>query len=122
MTGYRASTWITEERTWMIRCFTAYLYANVNTIMDKIGLRKASFLPTNKAVNDAAADLYQRGAGKGNGMMLIERLIPVFGMMLHLPLLQGMVVRKDKGRVPTNVSIVSLLLSSILMAYASFAT
>ncbi|XP_047948699.1 cellulose synthase-like protein E1 isoform X3 [Salvia hispanica] len=153
MTGYPTSTWITEQRMWMIRSFTSYFYANMYTIMDKIGLRKATFLPTNKAVDEAAAELYQRGvynfeapsvfmvpmctlyminmgsfvagiwqAGKGNGMMLIESLIPLFGMILHLPLLQGMVVRKDKGRVPTNVSIVSLLLSSIVMAYASFAT
>ncbi|XP_042058221.1 cellulose synthase-like protein G2 [Salvia splendens] len=152
-TGYRTSTWITEQRMWTIRCFTAYLYANVNTIMDKIGWRKASFLLTSKAADEAAAELYRKGmynfdapsllivpmctlyminmgsfvagiwqAGKGNGMMLIESLIPVFGIILNLPLLQGMVVRKDKGRVPTNVSIVSLLLSSIVMAYASFAT
>ncbi|KAG6423323.1 hypothetical protein SASPL_113717 [Salvia splendens] len=149
MTGYGARTWITEQRMWVIRSFTSYFYANMYTIMDKIGLRKASFLPTNKAVDEAAAELYQRGvynfeapsvfmvpmctlyminmgsfvagilhAGKGNGMMLIECLISLFGMILHLPLLQGMVVRKDKGSVPTNVSIVSLLLSSIVMAYA----
>ncbi|KAL1562118.1 cellulose synthase-like protein G2 [Salvia divinorum] len=153
--GYRMRTWITEQRMWMIRSFTSYFYGNMNTIMDKIGLRKASFLPTNKAVDEAAAELYQKGmynfeapplfmvpmctlyminmgsfvagiarvlhAEKGKGM-LIESSIPLFGMIIHLPLLQGMVVRKDKGRVPTNVSVVSLLLSSIVVGFAAFAT
>lgn len=153
--GYPIRVCFTEQRVWMFRSLTSYLFANLNTAMDKIGLVKASFLPTNKVTNEGADKLYQMGkynfeapnlfmvplctlyifnlasflvgfarilhGGKGSEM-LIEAFIPLFGITLHLPLLEGMVLRKDNGRVPTNVSLISLVVSSVLLAYASFAS
>ncbi|XP_057771368.1 cellulose synthase-like protein G2 [Salvia miltiorrhiza] len=151
--GYPIRTWITEQRMWMMRSFTSYFYANIYTIMDKMGLKKASFLPTDKAVDEGAATLYEKGVYnfeapslfmvpfctlymlnlasflvgfvrilRGEKGMLIEAFIPLFGLVLHLPLLEGMVVRKDKGRVPTKDFVASLLVSSMLLVlgYAAF--
>lgn len=153
--GYPIRTFLTEQRVWMFRSLTSYLFANLNTVMDKIGLIKASFLPTNKVADEVADQLYQMGvynfeapnlfmvplctlyilnlssflvgfarilhAGERNEM-LIEALIPLFGITLHFRLLEGMVLRKDKGRVPTNISLISVVVSSILVAYVSFAS
>lgn len=153
--GYPIRTSLTEQRVWMFRSFTSYLYANLNTVMEKTGLIKASFLPTNKVANEVADKLYQKGlynfeapnlfmvplctlyifnlasfligfarvlhVGERNEM-LMEAFIPIFGITLHFPLLEGMVVRKDRGRVPTNISLISVVVSSILVAYVSFSS
>lgn len=150
---YPIRTWLGEQRMWMIKSFTSYLYASLNLVMDKVGLVKASFLPTNKTVDEGASKLYQMGiynfqaptlfmvplctlyvlnltsflvgfarilhGGKEN-VMLVEAFIPLFGVILHFPFLEGMVLRNDKGRVSTNVSLVSIVVSSTLLASALF--
>ncbi|XP_075516510.1 quillaic acid 3-O-glycosyltransferase CSL1-like isoform X1 [Primulina tabacum] len=39
--------------------------------------------------------------------MLIQTFIPLFGMTVNYPLLEGMVLRKDKGRVLPSISLIS---------------
>lgn len=153
--GYPIRTWFGEQRMWMIKSLTSHLYANLNLVMDKVGLVKASFLPTNKVVDEGASKLYQMGIynfqaptlfmvplctlyilnltsflvgfarilhgdhDKEN-VMLVEAFIPLFGVILHFPFLEGMVLRNDKGRVSTYVSLVSIVVSSTLLASALF--
>ncbi|KAL2469764.1 Cellulose synthase-like protein G2 [Abeliophyllum distichum] len=60
-TGDSIQTWAIEQRLWMLRSFTSYMYGTLNAILERIGLREASFLPTNKAVNDEQSKLYRMG-------------------------------------------------------------
>ncbi|CAI9771278.1 unnamed protein product [Fraxinus pennsylvanica] len=60
-TGHSIRTWAIEQRIWMLRSLTCYMYGTLNGILEIIGLREASFLPTNKAVNDEQSKLYQMG-------------------------------------------------------------
>lgn len=122
--------------------------------MEKIGLIKASFVPTNKVMDDEVSKLYEMRKynyqapaafmvplcslymlnlaafvvgfgrilhnGKGNEMVM-QGFVPVFGLILHFPLLEGMVLRKDKGRVSSSVSLVSTVISSMVLACATLA-
>ncbi|KAH6757097.1 hypothetical protein C2S53_019700 [Perilla frutescens var. hirtella] len=150
--GHSIKTWSNEQRMWMIKSLTCYFFAALNTSMEKIGLIKASFVPTNKVMDDEGAKLYQMGKynfqaptpfmvplctlyilnlasfviglgrilqnGKTNEM-LMQSFVPLFGILLNFPLLEGMVLRKDKGRVSTSVSLISAVISSIVLAYAA---
>ncbi|KAH6796381.1 hypothetical protein C2S51_037367 [Perilla frutescens var. frutescens] len=150
--GHSIKTWSNEQRMWMIKSLTSYFFAALNTSMEKIGLSKASFVPTNKVMDEEGAKLYQMGKynfqapapfmvplctlyilnlasfviGLGrilqNGKryeMVMQAFVPLFGIVLNFPLLEGMVLRKDKGRVSTSISLVSATISSIVLAYSA---
>ncbi|KAK4425535.1 Cellulose synthase-like protein G2 [Sesamum alatum] len=151
-TGHSIRTWSNEQRMWMMKSLTSFLYATLEAVMEKIRLTKASFLPTNKVVDDEQAKRYQMGVhdfqapalfmiplcslyilnvasfiiGFGRimqtqkwGEMFIQAFIPFFATILHFPLLEGMVLRKDKGRVSPSVSLLSAVISTIFVSFAS---
>ncbi|KAK4425538.1 Cellulose synthase-like protein G1 [Sesamum alatum] len=150
--GHSIRTWSNEQRMWMMKSLTSYLFAALEVVMEKLGLAKARFLPTNKVVDDEQAKLYQMGVydfrapalfmvplcslyilnvasfiiGFGRimqtqkwGEMFIQAFIPFFATILHFPLLEGMVLRKDKGRVSPSVSLLSAVISTIFVSFAA---
>ncbi|VFQ63315.1 unnamed protein product [Cuscuta campestris] len=51
-----------EVRVWMMKSGTGYLYALVNSVLDKFGMHETNFNVTNKAgADDEQAMLYERG-------------------------------------------------------------
>lgn len=56
----------------------------------------------------------------GEMHMHMQVLVSLLGLILHYPLFEGMVLRKDKGRVSSSVSLLSAIISSILLASASY--
>ncbi|XP_073156436.1 cellulose synthase-like protein G2 isoform X2 [Henckelia pumila] len=52
--------------------------------------------------------------------MLIQASIPLFGMTLNYPLLEGMVLRKDKGRVLPSISLISIAVCIVFLSSCSF--
>ncbi|KAL0388458.1 UNVERIFIED_CONTAM: Cellulose synthase-like protein G1 [Sesamum radiatum] len=152
LTGHSIRTWSNEQRMWMMKALTSYLFAGLEVVMEKIGLTKTSFLPTNKVDDDQQTKCYQMGIynfqaparfmvplcslymlnvgsliiGFGRimqtqkwGEMLLQALIPLFATVLHFPLLEGMVLRKDKGRVSPSVFLLSAVISTIFLSFAS---
>ncbi|XP_057771367.1 cellulose synthase-like protein E6 [Salvia miltiorrhiza] len=153
--GDSIKTWWAEQRVWMMKSLTSYLFASVNASLEKMGLNKASFVPTNKVTDDEAEKLYQMGKydfqapplfmlilctlyllnlasfvvgfvkilqnGKMMNAMVMQAFLPLYGVVLHLPLMEGMVLRKDKGRVSPSVSLLSAVISSLALAYAAIA-
>ncbi|XP_027165343.1 cellulose synthase-like protein G1 [Coffea eugenioides] len=59
--GHSIRTWMHEQRMWMIKSVTCYFYGSLNGIMEKIGMREASFLPTDKAEDEGRTKLYKSG-------------------------------------------------------------
>ena len=51
-------TWKNEQRMWMMRTVSQF-YGSVDAIMEKMGIRDANFLPTNKVVDDKQVKRYQ---------------------------------------------------------------
>lgn len=45
----------------MIRGVTSYFYGSLDAILNKLGVREASFLPTNKVTDDEQFKLYEMG-------------------------------------------------------------
>ncbi|XP_059291169.1 cellulose synthase-like protein G2 isoform X1 [Lycium ferocissimum] len=150
--GGTMRAWWNEWRVWMIKSITAYFYGTLDAILKLIGFRKASFLPTNKVVDDERLKRYQMGiydfqASKmlivplvtlvilnmisfiwGTGKVIFEgRFRDFFGqvflsffiLMVNYPIIEGMILRKDKGSIPLFVTFLSILLSFPLLFLGS---
>jgi hypothetical protein len=61
LTGGSFQSWRNEQRIWMMKSVTTYLHGSLDAIMKKMGMREASFFPTNKVVDDEQVNLYQMG-------------------------------------------------------------
>ncbi|KAI7979639.1 Cellulose synthase-like protein G2 [Camellia lanceoleosa] len=153
-TGGSIQTWSNEQRMWMIRSITSHLYGSLDAFMKRMGMRTASFQPTNKAVDDEQLKRYQMGKFdfQASNMLIVPvvtlvilNLVSLFGgvtrmvvingsfnemfvqvglsffiVSMSYPIVEGMVVRKDKGRVPISVSILSAVISMIYLLLGSF--
>ncbi|KAL7220162.1 hypothetical protein ACSBR2_013096 [Camellia fascicularis] len=152
-TGGSIQTWSNEQRMWMIRSVTSHLYGSLDAFMKRMGMREASFQPTNKAVDDEQLKRYQMGKFdfQASNMLIVPvvtlvilNLVSLFGGVTRMvvingsfnemfvqvglsffivsmtyPIVEGMVVRKDKGRVPISVSILSAVISMIYLLLGS---
>lgn len=128
----------------MIKSVTAYTYGSIDAMMKWVGLRKASFVPTNKVSDEGKFTLYQKGKFNyqtstvllapivalvilnmvslvgGVARMLVtgtwkhmfgQVFLTLYVVVVNFPVIEGMLMRKDEGRVPVSVSILSLILS-----------
>ncbi|KAI8566404.1 hypothetical protein RHMOL_Rhmol02G0037500 [Rhododendron molle] len=151
-TGGSMSSWINEQRMWMIKSVTCHLYGCLDAIMKRLGMREASFMTTNKVIDDEQTRLYQTGkidfqtsimllaplviltivnvvsfvggitramvAGKFSDMF-IQVFLSLFIVTMGYPVIEGMILRKDKGRIPPSVTILSVLVSTIFLSLGS---
>ncbi|XP_058730805.1 cellulose synthase-like protein G2 isoform X2 [Vicia villosa] len=150
LTGGTLHKWINEQRIWMMKSTTCHLYGCLDALLKKIGIREASFLPTNKAEDDEQTRLYQfdkydfrasnifivpmltlltinicclvvgvyRVILVGNwGKMLIQIGLACFIITVNYPIIEGVVIRKDKGRISQSVAIHAILATMFLLAF-----
>ncbi|CAK7327209.1 unnamed protein product [Dovyalis caffra] len=55
------NTLVYEQRLWMMKSVSTHTYGSLDAVMKRIGVREASFLPTNKAADEEKLKLYQMG-------------------------------------------------------------
>lgn len=150
--GYSVQTFMNEQRMWMIRSVTSHVYGTMDAILKQLGMRTASFSPTNKAADDQQSKRYKMGlfdfqtsimflapmvaavilnvasfvggitrvlALGGWDKLLMQMGLVLFAIVMSYPVIEGMVLRTDKGRVPPTVTLVSAILSSALFYLGS---
>lgn len=61
VTGGSVRTWLNEQRIWKIKWLAIYAYGVLDSVLTKLRLRKASFIPTNKAEDKDTVRLYEKG-------------------------------------------------------------
>lgn len=150
--GASLQAWKHEKRMWMIKGITSNLYGSIYAIMEKLGIKEASFIPTNKAIDDDKVKLYQMGIYnfQTSSMFLVplcslvtlSLLAFVFGIikitlyneymidaifiqtfiafyitLMGYPVLEGMILRKDKGRIVPSVSCYSVIFSIVVLCF-----
>ena len=131
----------------MMKSITSHLYGTLDALLKRIGVREASFLPTNKAEGDERVKLYENGVydfrtstmflvplvalvilntssllvGFARAIlvgdldkMFVQVFISFYILALNYPIIEGMVIRKDKGRIPTLITILSAILCIII--------
>jgi len=151
-TGGSMMSWINEQRMWMIKSVTCHLYGSLDAIMKRLGMKEASFLTTNKVINDEQSRLYQMGkfdfqtsstllaplviltivnfisfiGGVTRAMvtrkfseMFMQVFLSFFIVTMGYPVIEGMILRKDKGRIPPSVIALSVFISTIFLSLGS---
>lgn len=148
--------WWNEQRMWMIKGVSAYLFALIEFAGKMIGVSEVGFEVTNKVVDSEAAKRYEAEIfefGVASPLfvppatLVVINLIAVMGglarilregysafecMTLQLilcsfivingyPILEAMFLRKDKGRIPTSITIFSTLVAASVCSVASMA-
>ncbi|KAK0606789.1 hypothetical protein LWI29_004421 [Acer saccharum] len=141
--GGSVGIWRNEQRIWMIKTVTSYLYGTLDAFMEKLGLTEASFLPTNKVEDDEQVKRYQMGVFDFQtstmllaplviiivlnmaafacgvyrimftgdwGKMLLQVLLSFYILVMNYAVIEGMLVRKDKGRIPPSVTLLSTII------------
>ncbi|KAH9625482.1 hypothetical protein KSS87_018341 [Heliosperma pusillum] len=77
--GETVKAWWNEQRIWIIKSISACLFGLLDAILNKIGILKASFRLTNKAVDKQKLDKYEKGRFdfQGAKMFMIPLMILV---------------------------------------------
>ncbi|TQD70064.1 hypothetical protein C1H46_044403 [Malus baccata] len=151
-TGSTFQHWVNEQRIWMMKSVTSHLYGSVDAFMKKLGMREASFLPTNKVDDVEQLKLYNMGVfdfqtslqflapmvalvilnmasfavGIARGIfvgeldkMFIQIFIAFYVIVINYPIIEGMLIRKDKGSIPLSVTLISALFSLSVYVFGS---
>ncbi|KAE9597201.1 putative cellulose synthase (UDP-forming) [Lupinus albus] len=152
LTGGTMHKWTNEQRMWMMKSITCHLYGCLDATLKKIGIREASFLPTNKVEDDEQSMLYQmdkydfqasnifivpmlalltiniscfigglfRVSLVGDwDRMFIQLFLAAFIITVNYPIIEGLVVKKDKGCISKLVATHVILATMILLAFCT---
>ncbi|KAL5848984.1 hypothetical protein ACOSQ4_006997 [Xanthoceras sorbifolium] len=144
--------WRNEQRIWMMKSVTSYLYGTLDAFLEKFGLTEASFLPTNKVDDEEQVKRYQMGefdfqtstmllaplvtiiilnmAAFACGVyrmiftgyrekMLLQVLLSFYILIMNYAVIEGMILRKDKGRIPPSVTLLSAFISVVFFSLGS---
>ncbi|KAK4855788.1 hypothetical protein QYF36_010879 [Acer negundo] len=147
--GGSVGIWRNEQRIWMIKSVTSFLYGTFDAFMEKLGLTEASFLPTNKVEDDEQVKRYQMGVFDFRtstvflaplviiivlnmaafacgvyrmmftgdwGKMLLQVLLSFYILIMNYAVFEGMLVRKDRGRIPPSVTLLSTIILVVFLS------
>ncbi|XP_077212545.1 cellulose synthase-like protein G3 [Tasmannia lanceolata] len=144
--------WWSDQRMWMIRGVSSYLFALIQFTFKLIGISAFGFNVTSKVIDDEQQKRYKQGIfefgvaspffvplatvaiinlisftlglarvlqqGKLEDMF-VQLFISGFVMANCWPIYEAMVLRGDRGRIPTKIMVISVFLSWVLYLVAS---
>ncbi|CAN6933423.1 unnamed protein product [Brassica oleracea] len=142
--------WWNEQRMWLYRRTSSFLFGFTDTFLKKLGVSESAFVITAKVAEEEAAERYEkevmefgvespmflllgtlgmlnlfcfaaavmrllmmtsREAGGDLQTMGLQFVITGLLVVLNWPLYQGMLLRKDKGKMPVMVTVKSVVLA-----------
>lgn len=155
-TGGTCRRWWSDQRMWLMRALSSYLFAGVEFVSKQLGISNQGFTVTSKVVDDEQGKRYEQGVFefgapsplfvpiavaaivnlaaflKGIGMVLgggrgrsldlfgVQMFVAGYGVLNALPLYHGMLLRSDKGRMPTKITVVSSFVAWAIYISFSF--
>ncbi|CAH8347202.1 unnamed protein product [Eruca vesicaria subsp. sativa] len=141
--------WWNEQRMWLYRRTSSFLFGFTDTILKKLGVSESGFVLTAKVAEEEAAERYEkevmefgvespmflvlgtlsmlnlfcfaaaimrlvmtsREAGGDLQSMGLQFVITGVLVVINWPLYEGMLLRKDKGKMPLIVTVKSVVLA-----------
>ncbi|XP_057842154.2 cellulose synthase-like protein E6 isoform X1 [Cryptomeria japonica] len=144
--GGSLKRWWNEQRMWMIKGVSSYLFGLIQVLCKLMGISKVGFEVTSKVSDSEAekryeAEIFEFGVASTlfippstlaminlialiggivqstmagyevTESMFVQLMLSGFLVINSFPILEGMWVRKDKGRMPTSITICSCALA-----------
>lgn len=140
--------WWNDQRMWMARGLTSYLFGTIQFALDHLGISTPGFNVTSKVMEEEQSERYDRGvfdfgvespffvvlgaaaivnlssfvmgiarAASIDGFfdgMFVQFFLSGFVVANCLPIYQAMFSRKDGGKMPANVTMISILVAAFL--------
>ncbi|CAH2033423.1 unnamed protein product [Thlaspi arvense] len=141
--------WWNEQRMWLYRRTSSFLFGFIDTILKRLGVSESAFVITAKVAEEEAAERYEEEVmefgvespmflllgtlgmlylfsfsaaavtrlmmtsrdGGGFQTMGLQFVITGVLVVLNWPLYEGMLLRKDKGKMPMSVTVQSVVLA-----------
>ncbi|XP_010501211.1 PREDICTED: cellulose synthase-like protein E1 isoform X2 [Camelina sativa] len=138
--------WWNEQRVWLYRRTSSFLFGFTDTIMKLLGVSESAFVITSKVADEEAAERYKdevmefgvespmflllgtlgmlnlfcfaaavmrlaSGDGGDFKTMGFQFVITGILVVINWPLYEGMLLRKDKGKMPTSVTVKSVVIA-----------
>ncbi|KAF5190438.1 Cellulose synthase-like protein e6 [Thalictrum thalictroides] len=146
--GSTLQCWWNEQRMWMFKRTTSYLFGFIDTLLNLFGVANSGFDITAKITDKDVSKRYEKDImefGNSSPMFIIlatlamlnlfclvwglERMIMNtktrdfesfflqvllcgFLVIINLPIYNGLFFRKDSGRMPTSVTVKSIILAA----------
>ncbi|PIA34553.1 hypothetical protein AQUCO_03700085v1 [Aquilegia coerulea] len=144
LAGSTFKRWYNDQRMWMIRGVSSYLFGLIDFLLKSLGFSAFGFNVTNKVVDDEQSKRYEQGlfefgvasplfiplatATIINLIAFVAGIAQIFKqghfdkMFIHLgisgfvvanswPIYEAMMLRVDKGRMPSKIILISILLA-----------
>lgn len=139
--------WWNEQRMWLYRRTSSFVFGFIDTILKTLGVSESAFVITAKVAEEEAAERYEKEVMEfgvespmflllgtlgmlnlfcfavavmrlmtsrdGGGFEKMGLQIVITGVLVAIswPLYEGMLLRKDKGKMPMNVTVKSVVLA-----------
>ncbi|KAL3506068.1 hypothetical protein ACH5RR_031450 [Cinchona calisaya] len=95
-------TWWNEQRIWMIKLVTACFFGCMDVLLKQLGVAKASFRLTNKAVDQEKLDKYEKGKFDFQGatlFMIPLTLLVLLNVVCFIVGVKGMIAKGNFGEM-----------------------
>nr|APR63590.1 cellulose synthase-like protein E1 [Populus tomentosa] len=149
--------WWNDQRIWLYKRTSSYLFATIDTVLKTLGFGDTAFVITDKVADEDVSQRYEKemmefgatspmfevlstlamlnlfclvGAVKKvivndsihrlHETMPLQILLCGVLVLVNLPLYQGLLLRKDRGRMPCSVTVKSSLVALLVCTTFSF--
>ncbi|CAI9093439.1 OLC1v1028941C1 [Oldenlandia corymbosa var. corymbosa] len=150
LAGSSFERWRNDQRMWLIKGLTSYTFGTIEYITKIVGIASHGFNVTSKVIDDEQGKRYDQGIfefGVASPMfvtlsmaailnmvafvygllkikslegLFVEMFLAGFGVLNSLPIYEAMVLRGDKGKMPTKITLISASLSIFLYVSSIF--
>ncbi|CAL5395296.1 unnamed protein product [Camellia sinensis] len=79
-----------EQRIWIIRCVTSYLFGCLDVLLKRLGITKANFRLTNKAIDQEKLQKYEKGKFDFQGAEMFMVPLGILSMLNIVCFIGGM--------------------------------
>ncbi|KAF9666547.1 hypothetical protein SADUNF_Sadunf16G0240300 [Salix dunnii] len=149
--------WWNDQRMWLYKRTSSYLFATIDTILKKLGFGDTAFAITDKVADEDVSKRYEKEImefGATSPMFVVLSTLAMLNLfclvgavkklimnesfvrlhetmplqillcgvlvLVNLPLYQGLLLRKDRGRMPSSVTVKSSAVALLVCATFSF--
>ncbi|KAH0895268.1 hypothetical protein HID58_057697 [Brassica napus] len=128
-----------KQRMWLYRRTSSFLFGFVDTIKKKLGVSESAFVITAKVAEEEAAERYEKEVMEFRVESLMFLLLGTLGMLnlfclaasiMRLVMTSreaggdvqtmGMLFRRDRGKIPTTMTVKSFVLALSAWTCAAF--